>query len=56
MLKHKSAQVECQSCHDHGYVQLLLGGSETCFECQGSKKWRMLPSEKKVKLYSVQLK
>ncbi|MBB6281794.1 MULTISPECIES: YuiA family protein [Geobacillus] len=26
----------CPYCEGHGYVQLLLGGSETCYSCQGT--------------------
>ncbi|MEB3751283.1 hypothetical protein EP10_002124 [Geobacillus icigianus] len=26
----------CPYCDGHGYVQLLLGGSETCYCCQGT--------------------
>ncbi|MED0653906.1 YuiA family protein [Anoxybacillus geothermalis] len=27
---------DCPYCEGHGYVQLLLGGSETCYGCQGT--------------------
>ncbi|KPD00613.1 YuiA family protein [Geobacillus thermocatenulatus] len=27
---------DCPYCEGHGYVQLLLGGSETCYSCQGT--------------------
>ncbi|MGG3970776.1 YuiA family protein, partial [Geobacillus stearothermophilus] len=27
---------DCVYCGGHGYVQLLLGGSETCCGCQGT--------------------
>ncbi|AGT33288.1 hypothetical protein M493_15360 [Geobacillus genomosp. 3] len=26
----------CSYCGGNGYVQLLLGGSETCYGCQGT--------------------
>lgn len=29
---------ECPYCTGEGYVQLLLGGSETCPSCDGSGK------------------
>ena len=29
---------ECPYCSGKGYFQLLLGGSETCFSCEGSGK------------------
>ncbi|ARK31907.1 YuiA family protein [Halalkalibacter krulwichiae] len=25
----------CPYCHGTGYFQLLLGGSETCYQCEG---------------------
>ncbi|WP_165875774.1 YuiA family protein [Hazenella coriacea] len=28
----------CNYCNGSGYVQLLLGGSETCYACKGSGK------------------
>ncbi|OLP63489.1 hypothetical protein BACPU_31430 [Bacillus pumilus] len=30
----------CHYCSGKGYFQLLLGGSETCEECQGTGKQR----------------
>lgn len=56
MLKLKSPKVECQTCDDHGYIQLLLGGSETCMECHGSKKWSAKHVEKKLNIKPVHLK
>lgn len=34
----KVSQNECPYCGGKGYFQLLLGGSETCENCQGSGK------------------
>lgn len=30
--------LNCNYCGGDGYVQLLLGGSETCYACEGSGK------------------
>lgn len=29
---------KCEYCDGQGYVHLLLGGSESCYACQGSGK------------------
>lgn len=31
-------QLECGYCSGNGYLQLLLGGSETCPDCEGTGK------------------
>lgn len=31
-------QANCHYCDGHGYVQLLVGGTETCYSCKGSGK------------------
>lgn len=57
MLKLKSAkEVECPTCHDHGYIQLVIGGSETCLECSGSKKWNLNQARRHSKIAPVRLK
>jgi DnaJ-class molecular chaperone len=34
IMKH-TEQTVCPYCEGNGYVQLLLGGSETCYGCSG---------------------
>ncbi|EZP75462.1 hypothetical protein H839_15217 [Parageobacillus genomosp. 1] len=34
-MKH-TEQTACPYCDGHGYVQLLLGGSEICYACLGT--------------------
>jgi DnaJ-class molecular chaperone len=45
-MKHTDKTV-CPYCEGHGYVQLLLGGSETCYGClgKGTEKEKQTVSE-----------
>jgi DnaJ-class molecular chaperone len=45
-MKHTD-QTVCPYCEGHGYVQLLLGGSETCYGClgKGTEKEKQMVSE-----------
>ncbi|ESU31201.1 hypothetical protein G3A_17640 [Bacillus sp. 17376] len=38
MKMHTHDSKECPYCSGNGYIQLLLGGSETCTCCSGSGK------------------
>ncbi|MFC4545727.1 YuiA family protein [Paenactinomyces guangxiensis] len=39
-------QLKCSYCNGDGYVQLLLGGSETCHACKGTGKKEMEEDQK----------
>ncbi|WP_280769389.1 YuiA family protein [Salipaludibacillus daqingensis] len=39
--KKKLKLSDCPYCTGKGYYQLLLGGSETCYHCQGSGRKNM---------------
>jgi DnaJ-class molecular chaperone len=38
MATNVNQQTSCGYCGGNGYVQLLLGGSETCHACKGTGK------------------
>nr|WP_202080393.1 YuiA family protein [Caldalkalibacillus salinus] len=38
-MKSKEQNVKCPYCYDHGYVQLLLGGTESCKHCTRHVEW-----------------
>jgi DnaJ-class molecular chaperone len=58
MMKAQQTQNHCTLCNGRGYIQLLLGGSETCVECHGESKWagESAKKEKKVQIELVHLR
>ncbi|WP_180994092.1 YuiA family protein [Bacillus sp. Marseille-P3661] len=38
MVNNQQQDFECMYCTGQGYFQLLLGGSETCPNCEGTGK------------------
>lgn len=58
MIKVKESQLHCTYCNGNGYIQLQLGGSETCIECYGVNKWvnEPLNKDRKDRIELVHLK
>jgi DnaJ-class molecular chaperone len=58
MIKAQPSQSQCTYCNGNGYIQLLLGGSETCVECHGESKWSTgsAKREKKIQIELVHLR
>lgn len=43
------SEQKCEYCDGQGYVHLLLGGSESCYACQGSGKAKSNEAQEQTK-------
>jgi DnaJ-class molecular chaperone len=58
MMKAQQTENNCTLCTGKGYIQLLLGGTETCVECHGESQWlgQSAKTDKKVQIELVHLR